>query len=34
MYARLTTFRVKPDKMGDLLRWRQERAIQQLYPEL
>jgi hypothetical protein len=24
MYARLTTFRVKPDKMGDMLRWRQE----------
>ena len=24
MYARLTTFRVKPDKMEDLLRWREE----------
>jgi quinol monooxygenase YgiN len=24
MYARLTTFRVKPDKIGDMLRWRQE----------
>ena len=24
MYARLTTFRVKPDKMDDMLRWRQE----------
>ena len=34
MYARLTTFRVKPDKIGDMLRWRQERAIQQLYLEL
>ena len=34
MYARLTTFRVKPDKIGDMLRWRQERAIQHLYLEL
>ncbi|PVE25538.1 hypothetical protein DC522_04210 [Microvirga sp. KLBC 81] len=24
MYARLTTFRVKPDKMDELLRWRKE----------
>ena len=24
MYARLTTFRVKPDKMDDLFRWREE----------
>ena len=24
MYARLTTFRVKPDKIADMLRWRQE----------
>jgi quinol monooxygenase YgiN len=24
IYARLTTFRVKPDKIGDMLRWRQE----------
>jgi quinol monooxygenase YgiN len=24
MYARLTTFRVKPDKIGDMLRWRHE----------
>ncbi len=33
MYARMTTIRVKPDRMDDMLRWRQERAIQQLYPE-
>jgi len=24
MYARLTTFRVKPDKMEDMRRWREE----------
>ena len=33
MYARLTTFRVKPDKIGDMLRWRQENEAA-LYAQL